>query len=67
MAHFGAPEKGGIPKLASKIFENKTDAVDYGRRRAKNAGLGQIKIQKRGDGKFQKEYAYRKDAYHLEG
>ena len=45
---------------ASKHFEKKQEAVDYGRQLAKKANLGQLKIQKR-NGTFQTEYTYRKD------
>jgi len=47
-------------------FENKADAVNFGRQVAKNADLGQLKIQKR-DGTFQAEYIYGKDPYPPEG
>ena len=51
---------------ALKNFENKADAIDFGRQVAKNADRGQLKIQKR-DGTFQKEYTYRKDPFPPEG
>ncbi len=51
---------------ALKNFENKNDAVKFGRQVAKNAPLGQLKIQKQ-DGTFQKEYTYGKDPYPPEG
>ena len=51
---------------ALKNFENKKDAVDFGRQVAKNADLGQLKIQKQ-DGAFQKEYTYGKDPFPPEG
>jgi len=51
---------------AMKNFENKNDAVKFGRQVAKNAPLGQLKIQKR-DGTFQKEYTYGRDPYPPEG
>lgn len=58
--------KGQGAQRALKNFGNKKDAVDFGRRMAKNADLGQLKIQKR-DGTFQKEYTYGKDPYPPEG
>jgi hypothetical protein len=58
--------KGQGARRALKNFENKNDAVDFGRQVAKSADLGQLKIQKR-DGKFQKEYTYGKDPYPPEG
>ena len=58
--------KGEGAQRALKIFGNKNDAINYGRQVAKNADLGQLKIQKR-DGKFQKEYTYRKDPFPPEG
>ncbi len=51
---------------ALKNFENKNDAVEFGRQVAKNADLGQLKIQKR-DGTFQTEYTYGKDPFPPEG
>jgi hypothetical protein len=53
-------------KRALKNFSNKIDAVKFGRQVAKNARLGQLKIQKR-DGAFQKEYTYGSDPYPPEG
>jgi hypothetical protein len=47
-------------------FGNKKDAVDFGRQMAKNADLGQLKIQRR-DGTFQREYTYGKDPFPPEG
>ena len=58
--------KGQGTQRALKNFGNKKDAVDLGRQVAKNADLGQLKIQKR-DGTFQKEYTYGKDPYPPEG
>lgn len=51
---------------ALRNFENKKDAIDFGRQTAKNADLGQLKIQKR-DGTFQAEYTYGKDPFPPEG
>lgn len=51
---------------ALKNFENKKDAIDFGRQVAKNAELGQLKIQKQ-DGTFQSEYTYGKDPFPPEG
>jgi hypothetical protein len=51
---------------ALKNFENKNDAIKFGREVAKNATLGQLKIQKQ-DGTFQKEYTYGSDPYPPEG
>ncbi|WP_084517661.1 DUF2188 domain-containing protein [Desulfatiglans anilini] len=50
---------------ALKNFENKKDAVDFGRQVAKDAS-GQLKIQKK-DGTFQTEYTYGNDPYPPEG
>ena len=47
-------------KRPIKITENKKDAILIARNIAKNADLGQIKIQRK-DGKFQREYTYGKD------
>ena len=58
--------KGEGAQRALKNFENKKDAVEFGRQVAKNADLGQLKIQKQ-DGTFQKEYTYGKDPYPPEG
>ena len=58
--------KGQGARRALKNFENKNDAVNFGRKIAKNADLGQLKIQKR-DGTFQKEYTYGKDPFPPEG
>jgi len=58
--------KGQAARRALKNFENKNDAVDFGRQVAKSADLGQLKIQRR-DGTFQKEYTYGKDPYPPEG
>ena len=49
--------KGEGAQRAMKNFENKADAINFGRQVAKNADLGQLKIQKR-DGTVQKEYPY---------
>lgn len=51
---------------ALRSFENKKDAVEFGRQVVKNADLGQLKIKKQ-DGTFQKEYTYRKDPFPPEG
>jgi len=53
-------------KRALRKFENKVDAINFGRQVAKNANEGQLKIQKR-DGIFQKEYTYGGDPYPPEG
>jgi hypothetical protein len=58
--------KGQRARRALKNFENKNDAINFGRKIAKNADLGQLKIQKR-DGTFQREYTYGKDPYPPEG
>jgi hypothetical protein len=58
--------KGEGAQRAMKNFENKADAINFGRQVAKNADLGQLKIQKR-DGIFQKEYTYGKDPHPPEG
>jgi hypothetical protein len=51
---------------ALKNFENKQDAVDYGRQIARNFDLGQLKIQKR-DRKLQTEYTYGHDPFPPKG
>ena len=51
---------------ALKKFENKNDAVKFGRQVAKSAPLGQLIIQK-GDGTFQTEHTYGKDPHPPEG
>jgi len=51
---------------ALKKFENKDDAVKFGRQVAKSASLGQLKIQKR-DGTFQTEHTYGKDPHPPKG
>jgi len=51
---------------ALKNFDNKKDAIDFGRQAAQNADLGQLKIQKL-DGTFQTEYTYGKDPFPPEG
>ena len=58
--------KGEGAQRALKNFENKKDAVDFGRQIAKNADLGQLKVKRR-DGTFQAEYTYGKDPYPPEG
>lgn len=58
--------KGEGAKRALKKFENKADAVNFGRQVAKNADLGQLKIQRR-DGTFQTEYTYGNDPFPPEG
>ena len=58
--------KGEGAQRALKNFDNKKDAIDFGRQLAKNGDLGQLKIQKM-DGTFQKEYTYGKDPYPPEG
>lgn len=58
--------KGQRAQRAIKNFENKAEAINFGRQVAKNAELGQLKIQKR-NGRFQKEYTYGKDPYPPEG
>jgi len=54
--------KGEGAQKALKNFDNKKDAIDFGRQVAKNADLGQLKIQKM-DGTFQAEYTYGQDPY----
>ena len=51
---------------ASKTFDDKTDAVDYGRDRAKEAPKGQLIIHKK-DGTIQTEHTYKKDPYPPKG
>ena len=45
---------------ASKTFEKKEAAVNYGREKAKNQDLGQVIIHKK-DGTIQTEHTYGKD------
>jgi hypothetical protein len=47
---------------AVKVFDDKKDAVDFGRDLAKNQNLGQLTIHKR-DGVIQTEYTYGKDPF----
>lgn len=51
---------------ASKNFDRKQDAVDYGRAKAKQATLGQLVIHKK-DGKIQTEYTYGNDPFPPKG
>ncbi len=51
---------------SSSHFENKDEAVDFGRHLATQPDLGQLKIQKR-DGTFQTEHIYGKDPHPPEG
>jgi hypothetical protein len=50
----------------AKTFDNKKDAVDFGKQTAKNQRLGQIIIHKK-DGTIQTEHTYRKDPYPPKG
>ena len=52
-------EREGVHR-ASRKFDRKQDAVDYGREKSKQAPLGQLVIYKK-DGKIQIEYTYGKD------
>ena len=52
-------KKAGNKNLTKK-FENKVDAINDARDRAKKSGLGQIKIHSQ-KGKIQTEYTYGKD------
>jgi hypothetical protein len=54
--------KGENAQRAIKHFEKKEEAIDFGRGVAKNADIGQLKIQKR-NGTLEKEYTYGKDPY----
>jgi len=58
--------KGEGARRALKNFGNKEVAIDFVRQVAKNADLGQLKIQK-WDGTFQAEYTYGKDPFPPEG
>ena len=58
--------KGQGVRKALKNFGNKKDAVDFGRQVAKNADLGQLRVQKK-DGTFQAEYTHGKDPFPPEG
>jgi len=58
--------KGEGARKSLKNFENKKDAVYFGRQVAKNAGFGQLKIQKR-ERKFQAEYTYGNNPFPPEG
>jgi len=51
---------------ARKVFENKKEAVDYGREVAKSEPKGQLIIHKK-DGKIQTEHTYKKDPYPPKG
>ena len=51
---------------ATKNFDKKADAIDFGRQMAKKGGLGQLKIQKR-DGTSQTEHTNGKDPFPPEG
>jgi len=53
-------------KRAVKTFDDKKDAVDFGREIAKNQPLGQLKIHKK-DGTIQEERTYGKDPYPPKG
>jgi uncharacterized protein YfeS len=53
-------------KKANEIYKDKSDALRQATRLAKNAGLGQVKIQGR-DGKFQKEFTYGQDPEKYKG
>lgn len=51
---------------AMKNFKRKQDAVDYGRNKAKEVDIGQLKIHGK-DGKIQTEYTYGKDPHPPKG
>jgi len=51
---------------ASKHFDRKQDAVDYGRQSSKQEPLGQLKIHKK-DGTIQEERTYGKDPHPPKG
>ena len=51
---------------ASSHHPKKTDAIAQGKKLAKKAPLGQIKIHKQ-DGTIQTEYTYKKDPYPPKG
>lgn len=57
-------KEGG--QRAAKTFDNKADAVDFGREIAKKQELGQVIIHKK-DGTIQTEYTYGKDPYPPKG
>ena len=58
--------KGEKAERAVKTFDDKKDAVDFGREIAKNQPLGQLKIHKK-DGTIQEERTYGKDPYPPKG
>ena len=51
---------------ATKIYEDKKDAVARGKELAKSTGKGQLVIHK-GDGKIQTEYTYGEDPFPPKG
>ena len=51
---------------ASKTFDTKAEAVDYGRELAKDQAPGQLKIHNK-DGKIQTEHTYGQDPYPPKG
>ena len=53
-------------KRANEICEDKDDALKIATQLAKNAGLGQVKIQGK-DGKFQREFTYGQDPEKYKG
>ncbi len=53
-------------KRSSGHFDKKTDAVDRGKKLAKSAPLGQLKIHKQ-DGRIQTEHTYGKDPRKYKG
>lgn len=57
---------GQNAEKATKIFENKNDAIDLAKQIAKNAEIGQIKVQNT-YGKFQYENTYRNDPVKYKG
>jgi hypothetical protein len=58
--------KGENAERAIKIFDDKANAVDFGRDIAKNQPLGQLVIHK-GDGTIQEERTYGKDPFPPKG
>jgi hypothetical protein len=58
-------KKEGNDRLTSR-FQNKMDAINDGRDRAKKSGLGQLKIHSQ-KGQIQTEYTYGKDPAKYKG
>jgi len=53
-------------KRARKHFDNKSEAIPFGKQLAKKSGLGQIKIKKQ-NGRIQTEHTYGKDPHPPKG